>query len=488
MLSIRLEKNRSTNISFLVIGQRNQAEHAGRIAKLAEAVKQSESIAQNYPPLREGGPPRGIRCPADLLRGLLAYVLETNSFRLLGIWAVLQGIADSSDTAWRTHLRNANPWLLWLLGELLAAEVACAPDLALRQRRICLVDATRLCQIGGSGDDWRAHLCFDLLAGRMGQVIVTERHTAERMQHFAIQEGDIYVGDGGYGYRNNLVYVRAKHADGVLRIHPTTFPLEDAAGRAFDALAWLLRQHATLAEWHGFCRYKGQRIAVRLVASKIPPDKLAKAQARKKRKAKKRGRKLTAKTLILAGWWLLITTLSAHDWPATEVVRLYQARWQIEIVFSQVTKADVSTGIGRRNDVPDFDLVVGDNHTIDQQFDHLTPLGKAGLLQPNLEPLTDRLDVGDGLPNLQQLLTVVDQLPLLHLQIVALLDQLALAALKLGQLNRLRSYTGVAAVFITSLLLLVPLPSSLPCRRQPILGLSPRHWLLRQSCPRTAYG
>jgi hypothetical protein len=280
--------------------------------------------------------PRGIRCPADLLRGLLAYVLETNSFRLLGIWAVLQGIADISDTAWRTHLRNANPWLLWLLGELLAAEVACAPDLALRQRRICLVDATRLCQIGGSGDDWRAHLCFDLLAGRMGQVIVTDRHTAERMQHFAIQEGDIYVGDGGYGYRNNLVYVRAKHADGVLRIHPTTFPLEDAAGRAFDALAWLLRQHATLAEWHGFCRYKGQRIAVRLVASKIPPDKLAKAQARKKRKAKKRGRKLTAKTLILAGWWLLITTLSAHDWPATEVVRLYQARWQIELVFKRI--------------------------------------------------------------------------------------------------------------------------------------------------------
>jgi hypothetical protein len=78
------------------------------------------------------------------LRGLLAYVLETTSFRLLGIWAVVQGIADISDTAWRNHLRNANPWLLWLLGELLAAEVACAPDLALRQRRICLVDATRL--------------------------------------------------------------------------------------------------------------------------------------------------------------------------------------------------------------------------------------------------------------------------------------------------------------------------------------------------------
>jgi len=280
--------------------------------------------------------PRDIRGASDLLRGLLAYVLEATSFRLLGCWAVLLGIADISDTAWRTHLRNASPWLLWLLGELLAAEVACAPDLVQRQRRICLVDATRLRQIGGSGDDWRVHLCFDLLAGRLGQVIVTDRHTAERMGHFDVRAGDIHVGDGGYGYRNNLVYVRTKQGDVVLRIHPNTFPLEDAAGRPFDTFAWLLRQHGTLAEWHGFCQYHGQRHAVRLVVSKIPPQQVAKAQQRKKDAAKKRGRKLTAKTLVLAGWWLLITTLDAHVWPATEIVRLYQARWQIELVFKRI--------------------------------------------------------------------------------------------------------------------------------------------------------
>ena len=145
--------------------------------------------------------------------------------------------------------------------------------------------------------------------------------------------------------------------------------------------------------------------------------------------------------------WLLLTTVpvgTVDD--ALERLAWYAARWGIEIVFSQVTKADVRTGICRRNSVADFDLVVGDNHTIDQQFDQLTPLGKGGLLQPNLEPLTDRLDVGDGRSNLQQLLTVVGQLPLLHLQIVALLDQLALPALKLGQLNRLRQIGGQQAL------------------------------------------
>lgn len=281
---------------------------------------------------------RKVATPTLLLRALLVLALDQLSTRGLGAWAVLTGVADLSETGWRKRLRASNAWLGWLLGELLTAEVPVSPALAERGRPIRLVDATRLAERGGCGDDWRAHLSYDLLAGRMAEVVVTDRHTAESLAHFRFQPGAIVIGDGGYGYRRQVATARTAQADVVLRIDPRTCPLEDAAGQPFDVDAWLGRleqARSGLAAWTGWCVIDGQRYPMRLIANPLPPAQRQQARRKKARRAKEKGKTLSARTLRLSGWWLLLTTLDTA-WSAADIVQLYRARWQVELLFKRL--------------------------------------------------------------------------------------------------------------------------------------------------------
>jgi len=59
------------------------------------------------------------------------------------------------------------------------------------------------------------------------------------------------------------------------------------------------------------------------------------AGARTARKAQRKQRRLGPDARFLAGWLLLVTTLAARDWSADDLLRVYRARWQVELVFKR---------------------------------------------------------------------------------------------------------------------------------------------------------
>lgn len=140
------------------------------------------------------------------------------------------------------------------------------------------------------------------------------------------------MADRGYGYRRSVAVAMRQQADVVVRIHPATFPLETDAEQPFPVLRWLRQRGSPEREWTGWCRWQGHRYRVRLMAAKLDAKATQAARRRQRRKAQKAGRTITAPTLAVAGWLVLITTLDAATWSAADVLYVYRARWQVELV------------------------------------------------------------------------------------------------------------------------------------------------------------
>lgn len=279
---------------------------------------------------------RALRSVADLLRALLAFVLCTSSLRHLGGWAVLVGLADLSHVAWHKRLQRSRDWLCWLLIHLLALPTPSIPVDGQASQRVVLVDGTRLKQPGGCGDDWRAHLGYDLLHARLVDVRISDRKTAEGFSLFEWHPGDVVIADRGYCRRSQVAWVLARDAHIVVRVAAKSFPFLDASGAACDVLGWLAGKTAGCFERVVSFEHEQRRYRGRLLAQALSPEAAERARAKVRRRASKKQCELQEDTLLLAGWVLVFTSLPASTWSLAKVLRLYRARWQVELVIKRM--------------------------------------------------------------------------------------------------------------------------------------------------------
>lgn len=284
--------------------------------------------------------PRGIRTPRDLLRLALAYGAGT-SLREGSAWAQATDMAAVSAPALHRRLGNAADWLE-LMVKRLVEDGPEQPSGLWAGWRLRLVDATCICHPGADRTSWRVHVRYGL-SGHVEDIELTDDRGAEHLTRFVWRKGDIAIADRGYAKPRDLRPVIAAGAHLVVRVGWNSLRLmtpgaPDAPdAKVFDLFATLAHQTAQTASYavEVDTREPGSpHLPMRLIVGRLPDDKAAIARDKVRARASKAGKKRDNRSLVAAGFVMVLTSLPAEYQPE-DILALYRFRWQIELLFKR---------------------------------------------------------------------------------------------------------------------------------------------------------
>jgi hypothetical protein len=248
-----------------------------------------------------------------------------------------------SDESWRLRFANCEAWLCLLLHNAL---VTVAPVQLVfhhdgQEMQVFLFDSTTFKQVGKDGKELRAHTCYNLTKGKIEEVIVTDKHTAEGTSMFKVIPKCLYIADAGYGKGSKYYDIVSRGGNALFRFTPNLTKLcnDDNGKDAIDMVKKLKsrkNKRKKIIEFNCFIHVgNGKYTPVRVIASRLPDDKLLLARERKIRTSKKKQTQIKQSTLVYSGWVILMTNLGTEH-SAESLLHLYRSRWQIELLFKRI--------------------------------------------------------------------------------------------------------------------------------------------------------
>lgn len=290
-----------------------------------------EASAREYGALHRS---RKIKTGADLLRIILIYATGL-SLLTTAIWALGLGLCDISRQAIEKRVLKSTPWLRYLLSVLLKRVVETPSQMGGTIKRLILRDASTISRPGSQGTEWRLHLSWSPFSLQPAQVTVSDDKKGEGLEDAGLEAGDLVIADRAHGIWGTIAVVLAALSYFIIRLTWSNLPLQTLDGLPFDLIAWLqsLPEKQTWAAVTVVARDDPKQRPLRLVVGRLPPDKAKEARQRVRRQAQKNKREANPKTLLAAGFCILLTNLPLATWPAGQVLAFYRIRWQVEWCF-----------------------------------------------------------------------------------------------------------------------------------------------------------
>lgn len=280
---------------------------------------------------------REIKDAKTLLRLALAYGGLGMSLRETCAWAEASGIASLRDPSLLERLCKAAPWL----GDMVAALIAQRTEPPAKRwagYRLLALDGTSICEPGADRTTWRLHVGYDLATGQVDQLELTDGRGAESLRRLTYRPGDIVLADRCYARPRDLRPVLDAGAHLIVRTGWNSLRLLQENGEPFDLLATLAAQTAQEGEVRVRVHEgtdEAQPLILRLVIRRKTPEQAEADRKRLIKDAKKRRKTPDPRSLEAAAYIMLLTSLPATDFPASDILAVYRFRWQIEMAFKR---------------------------------------------------------------------------------------------------------------------------------------------------------
>lgn len=284
----------------------------------------------------------GIGDGASLLRLCLAHGPGGMSLQEVAAWAHLEGIAELTAQSLNERFHRSVDFLAAIVHRLLAAQTNSKP-LLWPGRHLRIVDGSSLSQPGSKGTDWRLHVGYDLGRGGFSHLEVTDQQGAETLLCCdPVLPGEVLIADRGYAkaaeLRACLEPSGPHQRDFIVRAGWKALALRDQDDQPFSLIAQMeaMAGETGPRDWAvkavvGSGR-RARLLPIRVLIMPLPPDKAEINRQKLRRKASKHQDKTDPRSLIAAGFVVLVTSLPAEI-PACEIFAAYRLRWQIELAI-----------------------------------------------------------------------------------------------------------------------------------------------------------
>ena len=281
---------------------------------------------------------RELKDVDDLLKMTLLYAWQDESFVVAAAIAAAAQKTTISGSGLYQRAKTMGPYLEHLIKHVVQNKLKPAV-LSKLPYQIMILDTTSISLQNSKGSDYRIHVQYNLLDKRLEKFLITDKTIGETFANFNLDENTLQIADRGLAHRNGIAHLEKRKVKTIVRFPWSNLPLETLDGEKFDIIESLKGlKPGEIGDWEVRTIANGETPSVcgRVVAEKRTPTGIKKAIAKCAKDAGKKGREVSAKTLVACEYFFLFTTLAKEEAAARLVLDLYPFRWQIELFFKLI--------------------------------------------------------------------------------------------------------------------------------------------------------